>query len=270
MRAISYRIDVKKGEWIYIEPLGDLHIGNVAFEEQKLLERIEAIKKDPNRYWIGMGDYIDAISPWKKGDIDKRFEENVFLSSYPTLNKQIDRFIEIMKPIKDKCLGLLWGNHEWGKMEVSDFEKNFCEPLETVFLGARCFVILRVYDARSNRHLGDWKIFAVHGSYTGVRTGGAFNRIQDLAGIFDADIYLHAHTHAKGFQQDYRITIEQRGRKIFVREKPVIFGLTGGFINPFALNREVYFDKKAQPRRIRVGTITIAIDPWEGKLHGFD
>ena len=107
---LAYREIKYSGEWAHIEPLGDIHVGNPACDEQKFIQRVEAIKKDKNRYWIGMGDYVDNIRPWKRGVVDKRWETNL-LAGEADWVAQWERFVEIVEPITNKCLGFLWGNH---------------------------------------------------------------------------------------------------------------------------------------------------------------
>ena len=153
-------------------------------------------------------------------------------------------------------------------MTASEFVDRVCEPLGVDFLGSRCFVILRLKSG--GKVVGEYSVFAIHGSYNGMRIGGALNRLQDLARIYDADIYLMGHTHSKAFQTEHRIYVEVRNGKYVVVERPTIYALTGGFLNPHSLETEQYFDRNPLPRSVRVGTITIGIDPWRGKLHGFE
>lgn len=43
--------------------LGDIHLGNINCDKEKFKEIVDWIASDPQRYWIGMGDYIEAILP---------------------------------------------------------------------------------------------------------------------------------------------------------------------------------------------------------------
>jgi len=262
-------IEIREGEWVYTESLGDLHIGNAGFDEERFLTRRDYIRKTKQkRFWIGMGDYIENIRPYARGAIDRRWDTEI-LRGEADWDEQIRRFVKMVYPIRRKCLGLLWGNHEWKTMTAKEFEDRVCRPLGVDFLGSRAFVILRLKCKREI--VGEYAIFAIHGSYAGHRLGGAFNRLQDLARIYDADIYLMGHTHAKGFQPDIRVSVEfdEDGNNVVVK-RPVIYGLTGCFLDPFCLEVDGYMDRRPTPRSVRLGTITIGIDPWEGKLHGYD
>ena len=107
--------------------LGDLHIGARNCDENKIKTLVKLIEKDPHAYWIGGGDLCDNIVI---GD-SKRFEPTV-LPRWMLDNKdadevaaalqdiagaQKDRLFNILKPIKDKCLGMIEGNHEYTIMK---------------------------------------------------------------------------------------------------------------------------------------------------------
>lgn len=268
MIGIVYELNVESGRMIYIEPLGDMHIGHAGFDEEKLRRRVSVIEQDEDRYWIGMGDYVDAVSPWRKGDLDRRFSEDVYRSKYPTISEQIEKFIELVEPIKGKCMGLLWGNHEWAKMESGDFVRSFCRPLGVSFLGSRCLICLVAKSGK--KKLGSWWIYAIHGSYSGQQKGAAMNKVDRIPRHVDADIYLVAHTHMKGVFPESRAIPVIRNGKVQVIEKDIVFAFTGGFLRQFVWGDDSYMDKSGFPKSIRVGTITVGIDPWERKLHGFD
>lgn len=42
--------------------LTDWHVGAKSFDETLFRQHVQQIKDDPSAYWIGGGDYIDAIS----------------------------------------------------------------------------------------------------------------------------------------------------------------------------------------------------------------
>ena len=263
---LAYREIKYSGEWAHIEPLGDIHVGNPACDEQKFIQRVEAIKKDKNRYWIGMGDYVDNIRPWKRGVVDKRWETNL-LAGEADWVAQWERFVEIVEPITNKCLGFLWGNHEWATYEEHEFKRLVEKDLGVDFLGSRAMIYLR-FIGKVNKP--DWRICAVHGDFNGYSAGGALNAARGLTQTHVANIYLYGHTHFKTYEKGERISVGlEHGKPKLVRE-PTLIVLTGGFIDPFYVGVDAYFDKKPRGKNIRMGTITIAINPMEGKLHAFE
>jgi len=96
----------------HVVPLGDIHLGNVACNEELLQSVIDGILAT-NTYWIGMGDYCEFINIQ-----DKRFNPDdtadwITKHNFTDLaGAQYERFIGYVKPIAHLCLGLLEGNHE--------------------------------------------------------------------------------------------------------------------------------------------------------------
>ncbi|MEM1800924.1 MAG: metallophosphoesterase [Desulfurococcaceae archaeon] len=256
-----------RGKMIYIEPIGDVHLGNPAFNEEKLLERIDEIRRDDDRYWIGMGDYIDNIRPYRRGGIDSRWNYSV-LEGIPFWLDEWDKFVEYVKPIKDKCLGMLWGNHEWVNMEEREFERIVEKDLGVEFLGARAFILLDI-DGKGVKKR-EWIIFAVHGDFSGDTSGGALNRVKSIARTHYADIYLYGHTHFKNADKGMRATVTKNGKKLEIAKIPVLYALTGCFLDPFYVGSDLYYDKKVRGQDVRFGTITIGIDPFQVKLYAFE
>jgi predicted phosphodiesterase len=256
-----------RGNFIHIEPLGDIHVGNPATDLNRLQERIEEIRKDKNRYWIGMGDYMDNIRPWRRGVVDKRWETNLLLGE-PDWIRQWEIFVEYVKPIANKCIGFLWGNHEYSTFEEYEFERMVRQDLGVTFLGSRGMIYLDI--SGKNVKKKDWRICAVHGDFSGYSSGGALNAVKGLVQTHVANIYLYAHTHFKTYEKGERVSINIENGKPKLTREPTLIVLTGGFIDPFFIGADMYFDKKPRGKNIRVGTITVGIDPKDVKIHVFE
>ena len=51
----------KLDDEIFLRPLGDVHIGNLGCDVEKFKRNVDYVRKTPNCYTIGMGDYIDNV-----------------------------------------------------------------------------------------------------------------------------------------------------------------------------------------------------------------
>ena len=98
---------------IRLYPLGDSHVGARSCCEKDLAARVAEIDADPLAFWVGMGDYCEFINRR-----DPRFTPAA-LATWITLEdlsdisaRQIERFNDIIEPIRTKCLALVQGNHE--------------------------------------------------------------------------------------------------------------------------------------------------------------
>ena len=91
-------------EAIHIYPIGDVHIGAAECDMDLVKAWIEMVKNDPAGYWVCCGDMLNNGLKNAKTNI---YEEEMS----PFLQKE--KFDELFRPIKDKLLGLVGGNHEY-------------------------------------------------------------------------------------------------------------------------------------------------------------
>lgn len=198
--------------------LGDVHIGALNCAEPELRKLIKIIASDPHAYWLGGGDYTDAVI---LGDI-KRFDVNTLpdwmLKGDPgtikqrigdILHEQRNRWLELVKPISDKCLGMIEGNHEYSifKYHNRDHLNDLCQamstPTNTVENLTDCAFIRMAFN-RVNRgcaveckqyHTQTATLFICHGHGGGRTAGVEPNKLARLAADKDVDIVLTGHTH---------------------------------------------------------------------------
>ena len=79
---------------------------------EKLKKAIELIEKDGDA-WIGLGDYVDCINHRDPRFNPQEISERYSIKDLEDLpRRQSDHFLSAIAPIKDRCLGLIYGNHE--------------------------------------------------------------------------------------------------------------------------------------------------------------
>ena len=83
---------------------------------------IDYIKSGENRYWVHMGDWIEAI----KTD-DPRYDADTTQQSTPL--KQAQDAIDIFRPIADRGICGLLGNHELKLHRYGNLSKLICEGI---------------------------------------------------------------------------------------------------------------------------------------------
>lgn len=236
-------------EEIEIVPIGDVHLGNTNCKLQLFQKVIERITHTPNSYIIGMGDYIDAITPK-----DKRFD----LAQCGTfINDQIEKMIELLKPIKDRILCLLTGNHDY-KLHTEGYGdpvRRMCKELECDYAGYSCFVKLKVMP---DTHLRSLIIYAHHGWSSGRRTGNVVNSVESCAQYWDADVYLFGHSHKLWSTRQMRIG--------WYGKKKVIFANTGSFLETCLEDTTGYGERAGYPPQ-KLGVLKIKYYPKSGDLH---
>ena len=272
MEINDFRIIGSLSERYLIEPLGDIHLGAVNCDKDKLQARINRIKNTPNCYTIIMGDIADAITLH-----DKRFDGNTVDPELKEPERQYEYAEEVLRPIKDKIIGIHTGNHDsflrketarmlrnsgiYGEdkiLQESDWVKKLCKNLGVPHLSFSAFTRLTFQNPKKELDVSQFKIFSTHGRYGGERVGGNVNKVEDYASFFEADIYLSAHTHQIVSSKRVILTVSQRSRDII--ERIQVFAVTGSFLRGYAVGNTSYVEESVK-RPTRIGTITVDIQP---------
>jgi len=255
----------KKDDIIFLRPLGDIHVGNRGCKLDKFQESINHIKRHDNTYTLGMGDYIDNVMAYRGGSIDKRWDpENVSRDTLTT-EEQIDKVVEMWDPIKEKTVGLHAGNHEWATINQRRFIKDFCKPLNLPYMGRMAYT--RLNFKYKGKTLRDYILFTIHGGFTSAKAGGVINRLEDIAGSFDADVYLMGHTHDTLTRSMVRIYYDKSTNGMI--ERKCIMANTGTFLSGYEKGIDGYVEINPRGAK-RVGTITLSFNPAEGGLNAHD
>ena len=200
MRAI--KCDLPYADKIEIHPMADLHIGDAHSDYKGVVERIEYIKNTPNAYVILDGDLMDTAIAGSVGD-----------SYGATLApmEQLKTCVKIFEPIRDKILAVLPGNHENRvyRTDGIDITQLMCSQLglQDRYSPTTALLFVRFGKARHDRRQL-YTIYCTHGAGGGRKEGGKVNRLADLAGIVDADIYVMGHTHLPVIMKEsfYRVS----------------------------------------------------------------
>ena len=174
------KIDSKSVELI---PLGDYHVGNPFFMEEKFKKTIEYVKSHKNCYVLLMGDMIENITTYSVGEI---YEQKM------NPDEQIEYNINALYPIRDKILGVLKGNHE-ARTEY----RTSINPAKLIAVGLRVRYLGRSTKSVAELRIGDIKydIYATHGGSSATTVSGKLNSLLNLTRVADADVYLMGHSH---------------------------------------------------------------------------
>ncbi len=259
MKVVEHVIKLKdKTEPLTIIPIGDIHIGSNGLDRKYLHEIVNWVKDKPNTYWIGMGDYAECIihtdPRFDAKSVEKRYREQIGR----IVDAQFDELEALFEPIKDKCLGLLEGNHErqMRKRHTFDMTRNLAHRLDVNYLETSAF--LRIKFDRSQFHTRALTIFAHHGWFGGRKSGSKVNAMEDNMAHFDADIYLYAHAHDIITKMKPRVSIGSTGKKII--ERKVLMCLCGSFVRAYTPEGSNYAEEKGLPPQ-KIGTVRIDLYP---------
>lgn len=179
---------------IEIHTFADLHIGDTSCDKEKIRERIEAVKAKENAFVILNGDIMNNAT---KTSVSDCYAEEI-----PPM-EQMERFVSLFEPIKDKILAVTSGNHEnrtYNK-EGIDLTAVACKQLGIADKYSKSGALIFVKFGKGVKHENDraskqlYTIYCTHGSGGGRKEGAKAIRLADMANIVDADCYIHSHTH---------------------------------------------------------------------------
>ena len=184
----EYNLSVDPGE-IYsyksdnvvrVHCLTDVHVGAEEFDLKKFSEAVSAIVKDKNAVWFGNGDLLELIPPNYK--ISQRGQ------SIPP-DEQYLSFLQLVAPIKDKCLFIRGGNHDFLRsFNILDFDvcKTLAAELNVPYFQYPGYSRITVKDK-------DWYLVSGHGK-SGAKNGDL--ELDKLASVYsEGDVFLLGHNH---------------------------------------------------------------------------
>jgi len=195
---------------------GDLHIGSKFYDEKKATEVRDWIKNN-HCIWVGMGDFCE--------NANKRSVGAGVYEQFMNPKEQIAYLREFLKPIAEKCIGFIRGNHEERTFKDSgvDIADIICYELSIPYCGWEFFGSV----AKEKKA---YTIYAVH-SYSANKTAGlALNMVErDIEKMLDVDIILRGHTHKRIHQISEAFEIDSRNNAVIVKQRAIV--ITGHFLN---------------------------------------
>lgn len=237
-------------ESIDIIPLFDVHIGAEKWNK-KLFEKVIKKIKNENIYYIIGGDLMDMAIKESIGD--------VYSTDRP--QEQLEYAFNIFEPVKDRCLGVISGNHE-------DRLKN--DDINPLWVLSRAYnwnymeyegIVKIQFGKQGNDRYNTWVIFVSHGYGSGRTVGSKVNASEKAEHIINnADIYLTGHSHINNYYLTSSIYFNSNKNRVIQKIQHNF--ICGGF-----LEREKYAAKKMlKPTVTGVWQIKLLSDKIEFKI----
>jgi hypothetical protein len=206
MRIIDKFIPLtSRSDTVEIYPFGDCHIGSRNCAETPLRRVVKEVENNPLAFWIGGGDLTDCIKPQdvKRFDVKalpnwlfKPSAEDTKEALSDILYAERERCVKIFEPIKDKCLGLIEGNHEQSIRHYynDDYQQHLCDDLGVKNLTDEALIRLRFKDGGRGQTV---IVYIRHGWGGSRKAGGEPNKLADMIAEWEiADICFTGHSHS--------------------------------------------------------------------------
>jgi hypothetical protein len=248
--------------------IGDIHAGTIHCVEADIRRKVNEIAQSKNTYWIGMGDYAEWITPK-----DKRFDPNSksiaeWVEPDNIAHCQTKWLTELFTPIKQKCIGLLFGNHE-NSIRIynhDNVQQNLCDALGLDNLGYSCFIRFKFRRENSTeQHLITGAF--THGSSGAITEGAKLMALMRWMKSMDADIYGYAHLHDYLEKSLTRMVVIDRikgtGR---IKSKTSCGVTTGAWFRTYTQGIQAsYAETKCYPP-VELGCALFKINPNTGEI----
>lgn len=204
-------------EEICIIPLSDLHLGAKSCMIKEIKETIKTIQDTPNCYTVLVGDIIDngVITGKGIGVYDNQLSPM----------QQIEQAVEILRPIKDKILACVSGNHEDRSEKASNINPMYliCAELGIQEIYRNSLAILKVQigeRTESSHRRKTYTLLVHHGKGT---SESAIKKDWEFIGKFEGcDCILTGHTHNPRNAKFEKIVIDNHNNSVSKREISII------------------------------------------------
>ncbi|MFC1453687.1 hypothetical protein ACFLQL_00720 [Verrucomicrobiota bacterium] len=258
-----------------IYPIGDVHLGASNCAEPHFRNYVDVIRKDKNAKWFGGGDLIDAViwadrkrwdasnvPPWLGGKPISVIKKSL----KDTVKAQIDRLVEILDPIKDKCIGLIEGNHEYTMVHYHnrDVLGTLCDDLKVDDLTDCCFIRFKLKRyTKSNNDTAVITMRGLHGRGGGRTAGAEPNQLQRLAQETDAEFVFRGHSHTFCIAPPVpRLMVPRQGALTDHAKSHIVRAANWGcFLLSYAPGDSTY-DSRAQYPARPLMTFKATVKPW--------
>ena len=252
----KYKIPkVELNKTISLIPFGDIHYGAPNHAGAIFDSWLEKVKTEKDAVFLGMGDYFDIASASERRLLHSA---DLHESTTDTLDelykRQAEEFGNKICFMKGRIAGMIEGNHYSELKSGITTTQYLCEILGCKYLGVAGFVRIQLC-------LGTMQIsvdiFAHHGKGASRLIGGSLNRVQQLAEVAHADIYLMGHDHKRSAGVQSRMYLDKLST---VKEQRQLFARTGSFLTAYRDGKVSYIADMALPAS-DLGAITIHMTP---------
>lgn len=205
---------------ITIYPISDVHLGSLEHNQKEWANFVYSLVSDPNAYVILAGDLMNNAT---RSSVSNIFDEVL------RPREQKDRLVKMLKPIKDKILCAVSGNHERRSVKDADNDPMYdimCKlDIEDVYRQNIAFLKIQVSPKGKDgyRYCNTYTIAVTHGAGGGVLSGSTINRNERFAYTIDnLDCLVVGHTHKGMVSKPAKIVIDPRNDVVSIKPFTVV------------------------------------------------
>lgn len=268
MQTNSIRLPWKP---IKIVPVGDIQLGAGGVSMDTLARDVQrGLANDA--WFIGMGDYVDSMSPsGRRKYASADFYDSTIQQLNKGAEKDIEQLWEILEPTKGKWLGLHQGHHYHDFKDGSTTDTRLATMLGCPFLGDSAFT--RITFKRGQGTARQLTLYSTHGEGSGQTQSAPLSKLEKVAGGISADLYLINHYARKGAQPADVLYMDDRGH---INHRTVYYIATGGYMGAYVEGShkdgraQGSYVEKAMLKPTTLGGVMISATPTRWRENGLE
>lgn len=232
---------------ITIFPVSDVHYGALEHCEKEWKDFCKMIEETPNNYVILGGDLINNSV---RTSVANPFDETV------RPREQKKHMVEFLKPISDKILCAVSGNHEARSLKDSDVDLTYDIlaklNVEDLYRPNAAFMKTSLGSRkRDGSPISSYTFAVTHGAGGGIYTGATVNRNERFGNIIDGcDCLIVGHTHKGTISKPSKIVIDAKNNTVSVKPYTVISCVSWLNYGGYALRKMLLPAYVANPQRL--------------------
>lgn len=232
---------------ITIFPVSDVHYGALEHCATEWKSFCRMIEETPNAYVILGGDLINNSL---RTSVANPFDETV------RPREQKKHMVEFLKPISDKILCAVSGNHEARSMKDADNDITYDIlaklNIEDLYRPNIAFVKCSLGQRkRDGAPISSYTFAVTHGAGGGIYTGATVNRNERFGNIIDGcDCLIVGHTHKGTISKPSKIVIDAKNDTVTVKPYTVISCVSWLNYGGYALRKMLLPAYVAEPQRL--------------------
>lgn len=234
---------------ISIFPISDVHFGALGHMEREWTAFCNLVHQTPNAYIILGGDLINNST---RSSVGSPWDDTI----RPREQKQ--RMVEFLKPIKDKILCCVPGNHEARSLKDADDDPTYDImtklDLEHLYRQNMCFMKISLGQRRDDKTPIQSYTFAVtHGAGGGIYTGATVNRNERFGNVIDGlDCLVVGHTHKGTVTKPSKIIIDRKNSHVTMSHYTVISMVSWMNFGGYAMKKMLLPSHVADPQLLKL------------------
>jgi len=239
-----------KADTLTIIPVADVHLGAIEHNGRAWDSFCREIREQQNTYIMLVGDLVNNSI---RTSVANPFDEVM----RPREQKKV--MVEYLKPLKDKILCSVSGNHERRTTKDTDMDITYDImsklDLEHLYRENMAFVKIGLGKRKTENCPESCFMFAVtHGAGGGIFTGASVNRNERFGNIIDGvDCMVSGHTHKGSVTRPSKIVVDVRNEKISVRPYTVVTAESWLHYGGYAAQKMLLPHETANPQKIMIG-----------------